>query len=183
MGMISELLEKPLAQQGSFGTELVSQLQGNARASINPECPPGEPEIGYNSTCQKPPAGWERPSVKEAREKEGPKCDFKLKAYKCSYNAYLIQIQQWSNGLNLILKWLPKNVRLQSVDWRICREAWCLLAESNTTPARKSRERWCCRYPSPDKTLIEEPKQKDYPAHSFRGAKRITPPPRREMKP
>ena len=29
----------------------VMTLQGNARASINSECPPGEPEIGYNSTC------------------------------------------------------------------------------------------------------------------------------------
>ena len=40
----------------------VMQLDGNARASINPKCPPGEPEIGYNSTCQKPPAGWVSPS-------------------------------------------------------------------------------------------------------------------------
>ena len=40
----------------------VMQLEGNARASINPKCPPGEPEIGYNSTCQKPPAGWVSPS-------------------------------------------------------------------------------------------------------------------------
>ena len=29
----------------------VMTLQGNARATINSECPPGEPEIGYNSTC------------------------------------------------------------------------------------------------------------------------------------
>ena len=30
----------------------VMYLEGNARASFNPECPPGEPEIGYNSTCR-----------------------------------------------------------------------------------------------------------------------------------
>ena len=29
----------------------VVYLEGNARASINSECPKGEPEIGYNSTC------------------------------------------------------------------------------------------------------------------------------------
>ena len=29
----------------------VMQLVGNARTSINPDCPPGEPKIGYNSTC------------------------------------------------------------------------------------------------------------------------------------
>ncbi len=27
------------------------RLEGNARTSINPDCPPGEPKIGYNSTC------------------------------------------------------------------------------------------------------------------------------------
>ena len=26
-------------------------LEGNARMSMNSACPPGEPEIGYNSTC------------------------------------------------------------------------------------------------------------------------------------
>ena len=96
----------------------VMQLQGNARASINPECPPGEPEIGYNSTCQKPPAGWESPSVKEARKKrEGPKCDFKLKAYKCSYNAYLDAnptMKQWAE-LNPEMA-AKERARLQSVD-------------------------------------------------------------------
>ena len=66
------------------------QLVGNARASINSECLPGEPEIGYNSTCQKAPAGWESLSAKALREKrEGPKCDFRLQKYSCSYDAYL----------------------------------------------------------------------------------------------
>lgn len=66
------------------------RLEGNSRATINPECPPGEPQIGYNSTCQKPPSGWESPSAKAAREKrEGPKCDFKLVSFGCSFDAYL----------------------------------------------------------------------------------------------
>ena len=30
----------------------IMKLEGNARASLNPSCPPGEPAIGYNSTCQ-----------------------------------------------------------------------------------------------------------------------------------
>ena len=94
------------------------QLQGNARASINPECPSGEPAIGYNSTCQKPPAGWESPSEKEARERrEGPKCDFKLKAYNCSYEAYLNAnpaMKQWAE-LNPGMA-AKERVRLQSVD-------------------------------------------------------------------
>lgn len=68
----------------------VMRLEGNSRATINPECPPGEPQIGYNSTCQKPPSGWESPSAKAAREKrEGPKCDFKLVSFGCSFDAYL----------------------------------------------------------------------------------------------
>ena len=96
----------------------VMQLKGNARASINPECPPGEPEIGYNSTCQKAPSGWESPAAKEAREKrEGPKCDFKLKAYKCSYNAYLNAnpaMKQWAE-LNPEMA-AKERARLQSVD-------------------------------------------------------------------
>ena len=29
----------------------VMYLEGNARMSMNSACPPGEPEIGYNSTC------------------------------------------------------------------------------------------------------------------------------------
>jgi hypothetical protein len=96
----------------------VMQLQGNARASINPQCPPGEPQIGYNSTCQKPPVGWESPAVKAAREaREGPKCDFKLKAYGCSYTAYLDanpSMKQWAE-LNPEIA-TKERARLQSVD-------------------------------------------------------------------
>lgn len=70
------------------------------RTTNNPNCPPGEPQIGYNSTCQKPPAGWESPKEKAERERrEGPKCDYKLMAYKCSYSAYLDAnpaMKQWA---------------------------------------------------------------------------------------
>ena len=96
----------------------VMQLQGNARASINPECPPGEPEIGYNSTCQKAPAGWESPSAKAAREKrEGPKCDFKLQKYGCSYDTYLVAnpgMRKWAE-LNPEMA-AKERARLGSID-------------------------------------------------------------------
>ena len=89
-----------------------------ARASQNPNCPAGEIEIGYNSTCDKPPLGWESPAAKAAREeKEGPKCDFKLKAYKCSYNAYLDAnpgMKKWAE-LNPEMA-AKERVKLQSVD-------------------------------------------------------------------
>ena len=75
-------------------------LDGDARASINPECPPGEPHIGYNSTCDKPPAGWESPSEIKARKAlERSRCDLKLRKYDCSYEAYLDAnpaMKQWA---------------------------------------------------------------------------------------
>jgi hypothetical protein len=88
------------------------------RASINPKCPSGEPQIGYNSTCQKPPVGWESPAVKAAREvREGPKCNFKLKAYDCSFSAYLDanpSMKQWAELNPEIAS--KERIRLQSVD-------------------------------------------------------------------
>ena len=96
----------------------VMRLEGNARASINTNCPPGEPEIGYNSTCQTAPRGWKTPSQKAERdEKQSPKCDFKLKAYKCSFNAYLDAnpaMKKWAE-LNPELA-QKERVKLQSVD-------------------------------------------------------------------
>ena len=47
----------------------VMRLTGNARASINNECPPGEPEIGYNSTCQKPLSDRKAPQRKQHETK------------------------------------------------------------------------------------------------------------------
>lgn len=93
-------------------------LEGNARASVNPECPPGEPEIGWNSTCEKPPVGWESPSAKAAREKrEGPKCDFKLQKYGCSFDAYLEAnpgMKKWAE-LNPDMA-AKERIKLQSID-------------------------------------------------------------------
>lgn len=96
----------------------VLRLEGDKRASINPNCPPGEPQIGYNSTCQKPPVGWESPADKAARQQSiRSKCDFKLKAYDCSFSAYLDanpSMKKWAE-LNPEMA-AKERIRLQSVD-------------------------------------------------------------------
>ena len=88
------------------------------RTSQNNDCPPGEPQRGFNNTCQTASKDFETPAAKAAREeKEGPKCDFKLKAYKCSYNAYLDAnpgMKKWAE-LNPELA-QKERVKLQSVD-------------------------------------------------------------------
>ena len=103
-----------------MGVFRLSMTVGNMvlRTSTNSKCPLGEPENGYNSTCQKPPSGWESPAAKAAREeKEGPKCNFKLKAYSCSYNTYLEanpSMKKWAE-LNPDMA-AKERVKLQSVD-------------------------------------------------------------------
>lgn len=96
----------------------VMQLQGNARTSNNLNCPPGEPKIGFNSTCQTVSADWESPLARAEREKrEGPKCDFKIQPYNCSFNSYLQAnpaIKTWAD-LNPEMA-QKERVRLRSVD-------------------------------------------------------------------
>ena len=87
--------------------------------SFNDEsCPPGVPRVGWTSTCNYAPSNWETPAEKAAREKrEGPKCDFKLKAYGCSYDAYLVAtpaMKQWAE-LNPAMA-SQERLRLQSID-------------------------------------------------------------------
>ena len=88
------------------------------RATQNPDCPNGEPTMGYNSTCQTASKDFESPAATAAREaKEGPKCDFKLKAYNCSFNAYLEAnpgMKKWAE-LNPELA-QKERAKLQSVD-------------------------------------------------------------------
>jgi hypothetical protein len=60
---------------------------GVTRTSNNPSCPPGEPQLGFNNTCQTASKDWAARQSK-ANEDE-PHCDFKLKPYKCSYNGHL----------------------------------------------------------------------------------------------
>ena len=93
---------------------------GNATArTFNDEnCPPGVPKVGWTSTCNYAPSNWETPAQRAAREKrDGPKCNFKLKAYQCSYNAYLDAnpaMKQWAE-LNPEMA-AKERARLQSVD-------------------------------------------------------------------
>jgi len=58
------------------------------RTTNDSRCPAGEPELGFNNTCQTAAKDWLPPLQAAAKVKrEGPKYDFKLKAYKCSYDA------------------------------------------------------------------------------------------------
>lgn len=88
------------------------------RTSINPECPLGEPRVGYNNTCQTAAEDWLSPKASvEKVKRDGPKCDFKLKAYNCSYNAYLDAnpgMKRWAE-INPELA-AKERVRMQSLD-------------------------------------------------------------------
>ena len=88
------------------------------RTTTNPNCPTGEPKIGFNNTCQTASSDWLPPSEESANAaSEGPKCDFKLKAYSCSYDAYLDAnpaMKQWAK-LNPEMA-AKERARLQSVD-------------------------------------------------------------------
>ena len=89
-----------------------------ARTFNDENCPPGVPKVGWTSTCNYAPSNWESPAEMAAREaREGPKCDFKLKAYECSYEAYLDAnpgMKQWAE-LNPEMA-AQERARLQSVD-------------------------------------------------------------------
>lgn len=88
------------------------------RTTNNPKCPEGQPKIGFNNTCQTASRDWLSPAAAAAKAKrEGPKCDFKLKAYDCSYDAYLVAnpaMNQWAE-LNPAMA-EKERARLQSID-------------------------------------------------------------------
>lgn len=88
------------------------------RASTNPACPPGEPKLGFTSTCQTASSGWLPPDLAAERaKKEGPKCDFKIQKYSCSYDAYLKanpNIKRWAE-LNPEMA-NKQRIKLQSID-------------------------------------------------------------------
>jgi hypothetical protein len=79
-------------------------------------CAPVAPKISWNNSCEQVPPNWqELEAAKKAAE--DPKCDFKLKAYKCSYNAYLDAnpgMKKWAE-LNPELA-QKERAKLQSVD-------------------------------------------------------------------
>ncbi len=96
----------------------VMRLEGAIRASINPDCPPGEPKVGFNSTCQTAPSDWQSPAVQAARvATELPKCDQKLHSYKCSFSAYLEanpSVKSWAIANPVMAQ--KERIRLGSVD-------------------------------------------------------------------
>jgi len=100
------------------GAGVLRLTGGILRTSQNDDCPPGEPQRGYSNTCQTAIKSFEAPAAKALREeKEGPRCDFKLKAYKCSFNAYLDAnpgLKKWAE-LNPELA-NKERIKLQSVD-------------------------------------------------------------------
>ena len=88
------------------------------RTTNNPDCPEGEPELGFNSTCQTAAKGWLSPKAVAAKaEKEGPKCNFKLQKYGCSFDAYLEAnppLKKWAE-LNPEMA-AKERIKLQSID-------------------------------------------------------------------
>ena len=86
--------------------------ENTVRTSNNPNCPAGEPKIGFNNTCDT------QTEVKFSKEEiKRNQCDFKLKTYDCSYDAYLVAnpaIKQWAE-LNPAMA-EKERIRLQSVD-------------------------------------------------------------------
>ena len=70
------------------------------------------------STCDRIPVDWESPTAKAAwEEKEGPKCNFRLQKYGCSYDAYLETnpaMKKWGE-LNPDMA-VKESIKLQSID-------------------------------------------------------------------
>ena len=100
------------------GAGVLRLTGGILRTTQNDDCPPGEPTKGFTSTCQTASDNWLNPEAVAAEAKrEGPKCDFRLEAYDCSYDSYLVAnpaIKQWAE-LNPGMA-EKERMRLQSVD-------------------------------------------------------------------
>jgi hypothetical protein len=88
------------------------------RTTVNSNCPLVEPQPGFNSSCQTASKDFVPPAGRATSEDTGGlKCDFKLKAYMCSYNSYLDKnpgMKEWAE-LNPKLA-ADERVKLQSVD-------------------------------------------------------------------
>ena len=63
----------------------VMQLGAVSPITSSEECPPVEPKIGWNSSCEHAKPGWKENEAEAKR----PKCDAKLVPYECNWNAYL----------------------------------------------------------------------------------------------
>lgn len=71
-----------------------------SRAFNDPNCPPGEPGIGWTSTCNTAPTDW-RQKLAESTEKNLPKCLKPIDKYNCSFSAYLNanpKVKSWAES-------------------------------------------------------------------------------------
>lgn len=89
------------------------------KAIIDPNCPNIEPKMGSRNSCGLEDAfkKLEIKKAEEARQTLLSNCDFKLKQYDCSYNAYLDAnpgIKEWAE-LNPEMA-SKERARLQSID-------------------------------------------------------------------
>ena len=85
---------------GYIGRMTLRWGQATARAFNDPNCPPGEPGIGWTSTCNTAPADW-RQKLAEEKEKQRPKCMQPIDRYGCSFSAYLNanpQVKAWAES-------------------------------------------------------------------------------------
>ena len=89
------------------------------KAMIDPKCPDIEPKMGSRNSCGLEDAfkKLEIKKAEEARQELLSSCDFKIKEYDCSYDAYLDAnpaMQEWAE-LNPEMA-AKERARLQSVD-------------------------------------------------------------------
>ena len=100
------------------GAGVLRLTGGILRTSQNNDCPPGEPTRGFTNTCQTASDDWLNPAAAAAKaEKEGPKCNFKIKKYGCSFDAYLEAnpgMKKWAE-LNPDMA-AKERIKLQSID-------------------------------------------------------------------
>ena len=94
----------------------VLTLNDVGRTEYDPNCPPTAPEIGWNNSCEQAPKDWRESEEAKARLAKS-KCNIVLKAYGCSYSAYLNAnpgMKKWAE-LNPGLA-AEERAKLQSVD-------------------------------------------------------------------
>ena len=87
-------------------------LEEVAPIGFDSKCPPVEPDIGWNSSCETAPDNW-----KELEEAKKPRCNFKLEKYGCSFDAYLEAnpaMKKWAE-LNPEMA-TKERIKLQSID-------------------------------------------------------------------
>jgi len=88
------------------------------RAFNDPNCPPGQLRVGFNSTCDYSPSDWKSPGAGAASAQEkASECNSKLVDYGCSYDAYLDANPSMKEWAELNPEMADKErIKLQSID-------------------------------------------------------------------